>query len=106
MDPAALSIIGILLSLAFIMVLALRGWHIIVIAPLAVVVVTFFSGLDILPALTGPYMKGFINYAAKFYLIFLAGSIFGKVMEDSGAARSIAEGILRIVGRSVSMIFA
>ncbi|MDD5234181.1 MAG: hypothetical protein PHG91_12370 [Syntrophales bacterium] len=100
MDPAALSIIGILLSLAFIMVLALRGWHIIVIAPLAVVVVTFFSGLDILPALTGPYMKGFINYAAKFYLIFLAGSIFGKVMEDSGAARSIAEGILRIVGRN------
>lgn len=99
MDPTTLSIIGIIVSLAFIVVLALRGWHIILLAPLAVVIVALFSGMDILPALTGPYMKGFVNYAAKFYLIFLMGSIFGKVMEDSGAARSIAEGILKLVGR-------
>jgi H+/gluconate symporter-like permease len=100
MDPATLSILGILVSLVFIIVLALRGWHIIIIAPLAVVLVALFSSMDILPALTGPYMKGFINYAAKFYLIFLAGSLFGKFMEDSGAARSIAEGILQVVGRN------
>lgn len=100
MDPTTLSIIGIVLSLAFIVILALRGWHIIIIAPLAVVLVALFSGMDVLQALLGPYMKGFINYAAKFYLIFLTGSLFGKFMEDSGAARSIAEGILKLVGRN------
>ncbi|MCX7816414.1 MAG: hypothetical protein N2317_02730 [Syntrophales bacterium] len=99
MDPTTLSIIGIIFSLAFIVVLALRGWHIILIAPLAVVIVAIFSSMDILNTLMGPYMKGFVNYAAKFYLIFLMGSLFGKVMEDSGAARSIAEGILKLVGR-------
>lgn len=103
MDPSTLSIIGIVLSLAFIVVLALKGWHIIILAPLAVVIAAVFSGLDILPTLTGPYMKGFVNYAGKFYLIFLMGSLFGKVMEDSGAARSIAEGILKVVGRGNPM---
>lgn len=99
MEPATLSIIGIVISLAFIMFLALRGWHIIILAPAAVLLVASFSGMGLLPTLTGPYMKGFVNYAAKFYLIFLMGSLFGKVMEDSGAARSIAEGILKVVGR-------
>jgi len=93
------SVIGIILSLAFIVVLALRGWHIIIIAPLAVVVVSIFSNMNIMETLTGPYMKGFVNYAGKFYLIFLAGSMFGKFMEDGQAARSIANGILRVIGK-------
>ncbi len=100
MDLNMLSTIGIIASLAFIIVLALRGWHIIVIAPLAAVLVALLSDLNVLDTLTGPYMKGFINYAGKFYLIFLMGSLFGKFMEDSGAARSIAHSILNIIGRT------
>ena len=93
------SVIGIIFSLAFIVVLALRGWHIIIIAPLAVVIVSIFSDMNIMQTMTGPYMKGFVNYAGRFYLIFLAGSVFGKFMEDGQAARSIAEGILRVTGK-------
>ncbi len=93
------SVLGIILSLAFIVVLALRGWHIIIIAPLAVVVVAIFSRMNIMETMTGPYMKGFVNYAGKFYLIFLAGSVFGKFMEDGQAAHSIANGILRVIGK-------
>ena len=99
MDMTTLSLIGIFVSLAFIIFLALRGVGIIVIAPLAVVVVSLFSGMDVLGTLSGPYMKGFVNYAGKFYLIFLTAAMFGKFMEDSGAARSIAEGLLKVVGR-------
>lgn len=99
MEPAMLSTLGIFISLAFIIFLALRGYGIIVIAPLAVVLVCLFSGMDILPTLTGPYMKGFVNYAGKFYLIFLTAALFGKFMEDSGAARAIAEGLLKVIGR-------
>lgn len=93
-----LSVIGILVSLATIVFLALRGVGIMLIAPLAVVIVSVFSGMGILDTLMGPYMKGFINYAAKFYLVFLFASVFGKYMDDSGAAKSIAAGILRLIG--------
>ncbi len=97
------SVIGIIVSLAFIVVLALRGWHIIIIAPLAVVLLSIFSQMNIMETMTGPYMKGFVNYAGKFYLIFLAGSVFGKFMEDGQAARSIAEGILKVIGKESPM---
>ncbi len=100
MDLNTISTIGIIVSLAFIIVLALRGWHIIIIAPLAAILVALFSNMTVLDTLTGPYMKGFINYAGKFYLIFLMGSVFGKFMEDSGAARSISHSILNIIGRA------
>jgi len=93
------SVIGIIISLAFIVVLALRGWHIIIIAPLAVVIVCLFSNMNIMETMYGPYMKGFINYAGRFYLIFLTASIFGKFMEDGQAARSIANGILNVTGK-------
>ena len=97
------SVIGIIVSLTFIVVLALRGWHIIIIAPLAVVLLSIFSQMNIMETMTGPYMKGFVNYAGKFYLIFLAGSVFGKFMEDGQAARSIAEGILKVIGKESPM---
>jgi H+/gluconate symporter-like permease len=94
-----LSTIGIFLSLVVIIVLALRGFHIIFIAPLAVCIVAVFSRMNVLGALSGPYMKGFVTYAGNFYLIFLAASIFGKFMEDSGAASAIAQGLLKFLGR-------
>ncbi len=93
-----LSVIGIIVSLAVIVVLALRGLGIAVIGPLAAALVAIFSGMGVLDTLMGPYMKGFINYAAKFFLIFLFASIFGKYMDDSGAAKAIARKLLQLVG--------
>lgn len=94
-----LSVIGIILSLAVIIFLALRGVGIIIIAPLAVVIVSMMSKMDVTDALMGPYMKGFVSYASKFYLVFLFASVFGKYMDDSGAARSIAQSIIGMIGR-------
>lgn len=93
-----LSVLGILVSLAVIVSLALRGVGIMLIAPLAVVIVSLFSDMGILDTLMGPYMKGFVNYAGKFYLVFLFASVFGKYMDDSGAAKSIARNILGVIG--------
>ena len=92
------SIIGIVISLGVLIVLALRGWHIIIIAPIAAILVSLFSGMDVLQSLYGPYMNGFISYAKRFYLIFLGASIFAKYMDDSGAANSIAGALLKAIG--------
>jgi len=93
-----LSVVGILVSLGVIVFLALRGVGIMLIAPLAVVIVSVFSDMGILDTLMGPYMKGFVSYAGKFYLVFLFASVFGKYMDDSGAAKSIARSILGVIG--------
>ena len=44
------------------------------------------------------YMGGFTGFIASWYLMFLTGAIFGKVMEDSGAADSISKWIVSKIG--------
>jgi len=95
----SLSVIGIILALITLITLALRGWHIIIIAPLAAIIVALTSNMNVIESLYGEYMTGFIGYAQKFYLLFLTASIFAKFMDDSGAAKSIALGILRKLGK-------
>ncbi|MGV8058605.1 MAG: GntP family permease [Smithellaceae bacterium] len=99
MDASMLSFIGIVLGLAFLIVLALRGWSIVIIAPIAAIIVLLFSGESLLKGLNDSYMKGFSSFAMKFFLIFLLGTIFGKIMEDSGAAKKIADFLLKLTGR-------
>lgn len=100
MDPQLLSIIGIILGLATLITLALRGWSIIIIAPIAAMIVLAFSQVDLLKGLNESYMKGFSSFAMKFFFLFLLGTIFGKVMEDSGAAKKIADFMLRLTGKT------
>lgn len=95
----SMSLIGILIGLAVLITLAMRGWHIILLAPLAASIVCIFSDMNILTSLTGPYMDGFIAYAQKYYLIFLGASLFAKYMDDSGAAKRIAFFILSKVDK-------
>ena len=56
MDLNTISTIGIVVSLVFIIVLALKGWHIILIAPLAAIIVALFSSMNVVQTLYGPYM--------------------------------------------------
>ena len=94
-----LSTIGVIIALALLIFLALKGYSLLIITPVLAVLVAATSKINITAALTDSYMEGFINFAGKYFLIFLFGAIFGKVMEDSGAASSIAKGIIRITGK-------
>lgn len=94
-----ISFIGIIVGLAFLVILAMRGWHILLLAPLASLIVMLFSGMSITETFYGEYMTGFANFAIKMFFIFLTGAIFAKLMEDSGAAKSIANTILKITSR-------
>jgi len=95
---AGVSAIGIILTLFLIMYLAFRRWSILIVAPIGAVLVALFSSKPVLEALLGPYSQGLANYARLFFLIFLLGSIMGKLMEDSGAAESIAFHLTKLIG--------
>lgn len=73
--------------------LVVRGRSIFVVAPLCAVLANLFAGRDPIAAMNGPYLTGFADYLRRFYLLFALGAVFGKLMEDSGAATSIARAI-------------
>ena len=79
-------------------VLVIRGHSIFVAAPLCALLILVLSGADPIAGMSGKFMGGFADYMRQFFLIFVLGAAFGKVMEDSGAAASIAHGVVRVVG--------
>ncbi|KAB3533282.1 GntP family permease [Alkaliphilus pronyensis] len=90
--------LGIVIGLLLLMYLAYRGWSIIWIAPICATVVALFGGVELLPNYTESYMGGFVAFAKSWFPVFMLGAIFGKLMEDTGAAKSVAKFITKLIG--------
>ncbi|MCD5325093.1 MULTISPECIES: GntP family permease [Pontibacillus] len=96
--------LSIIIGLILLMALAYLGWSIIWIAPLVSGIVALLSGMNILDAYTGTYMEGFVGFAKDYFPIFLFGAIFGKLMEDTGAAQSVAYKISSVIGKKRAIL--
>lgn len=98
---AGVGYLGLLAALSLLIWLALRGINIILAALLSSAVVILTNGLPIAEGL-GEYFSfgplGAFTFAGKFFLLFAAGAIFGRVMGDSHAASSIALALIDRLG--------
>ncbi|MBL3645761.1 GntP family permease [Bacillus sp. RHFB] len=101
-----LSMIGLLGGLALLIILTMKGMNLLIAAPLSAIFVALLNGLPLFPQMAAEgevnfltnYMTGFSGFIASWYLMFLIGAIFGKVMEDSGAAESVSKWIVSKIG--------
>lgn len=100
MSGYAFELTGILISLALLIWLAFRGFTLLLAAPLAALLATAFSGEPLLAHWTQTFMPGAANFVRNFFPLFLLGGVFGKLMDDSGAALAIAHTITVKLGRS------
>ena len=91
-------LIVLLGGLVLLTVLVVQGRSIFVAAPLCAIVMVTLSGFDPLGSITGSYMTGFADFVRRFYVIVALGAVFGKVMEESGAAARIADSLGRQLG--------
>jgi H+/gluconate symporter-like permease len=92
---------GLLGAVALLMWLALRGVNIVFAALLCSLLVILSNGLPLGEGLTelfsfGPL--GAFTFAGKFFLLFVAGAVFGRVMGESHAASSIALALVKKLG--------
>ncbi|MDD9148181.1 SLC13 family permease [Sporolactobacillus sp. CQH2019] len=55
--------------------------------------------MNVYDGLMATYMTGFVNFIKSYFIMLLFGSLFGKIMEISGAADSIAEKVVNLVGK-------
>lgn len=93
-----MDVFAVLLSLALLLFVAYRGWSVIFWAPVLALLAAALSGLPVLPAYTELFMGQGALYFKKFFPIFLLGAVFGKLMETSGMAASIARKIFATLG--------
>lgn len=101
-----MSLLGLLAGLVLLMVLTMRGMNLFLASALCAVLVAVTGGVALLPALAADgapdalnaYMQGFSGFIANWFFMFLLGAVFGKLMEDSGAADSVARWITGHLG--------
>jgi H+/gluconate symporter-like permease len=101
-----LSLIGLVAGLGLLIALTMRGMSLFVATPLCALLVALTSGLPLLPPLAldpgmdlvSRYMAGFTGFIASWFFVFLLGALFGKMMESSGSAQSVAEWITSHLG--------
>ncbi len=99
-----MEILGIVLSLFLLMYIAYRGFSVILFAPVLALMAAAMQGLDIMPAYTELFMERAVGYVKSFFPVFLLGAVLGKVMEDTGMAKSIAHEIVQAMGKERGII--
>jgi H+/gluconate symporter-like permease len=101
----ALGVIGIILSLVLLMYLAYKGINVLILAPILALLAAFLGGgVALLPTYTELFMVKLAGYVKQYFPIFMLGAIFGKVMDDSGAAKAIAVSISKRLGQKWAIL--
>lgn len=96
-----LSLIGLVGGLALLIILTIRGMNLFIAAPACALIVALTSGMSVFVGdgnFVQSYMAGFTSFIASWFFMFLLGALFGKFMEDTGAADSLAKWIISKLG--------
>lgn len=96
--------LGIILSLFLLMFFAYRGFSVILFSPIFALLAAAMSGLAIMPAYTELFMAKAVSYVKVYFPIFMLGAVFGKVMEDTGLAKSISAKIMKSLGQERAIL--
>src|SRR4249920_3561740 len=99
-----MGLIGILLGLALLIWLALRGWSVLLLAPAAALLAAAFGGEPLLASWTQTFMFSAATFLAQFFPLFLLGALFGKLMDDSGSVSAIADFLRERLGERRAML--
>ncbi|SEA08096.1 GntP family permease [Alkalimonas amylolytica] len=104
-----LGLFGLILGLLLLIVLTMRGFNLFITAPLCALLVAATNGIpfwdiaDKVDFVHG-YMTGFSGFVAAWFLMFLLGSLFGKLMEHTGAADAVALAIVKRIGHTRAVL--
>ena len=100
-----MDIIFVILPLLLLMYAAYKGFSVILFAPLTALLAVLLINPAWVPAFfTGIFMEKMAGFVKLYFPVFLLGAIFGKVIELSGFAKSIAHLVIKVIGESKSML--
>ena len=99
-----MSVVTIFIGLALLLLLCYKGHSIVWVAPLCAAFVALCGGLNVLEAYTNNYMQGAADYFKQWFPAFFLGAVYGKVMDDTGAARSLGAKLVEWVGEKNAML--
>lgn len=102
--PQIVSLIGILLGLLLLIYLAYKGHSIIWVAPVCAALVAVLGGLNVLQTYLEEYIGGTAAYIVSWFPAFFLGAVYGKIMDLTGSARSLANKLIGLIGSKYAIL--
>lgn len=100
-----MSFVIVLAALCFLMVVAYRGYSVILFAPVAALGAVLLTDPSLVaPMFTGLFMDKMVGFLKLYFPVFLLGAIFGKLIEVSGFSKAIVAAVIRLFGPERAML--
>lgn len=100
-----MSFLIVLAALAFLMLVAYRGYSVILFAPVAALAAVLLTDPSLVaPMFTGLFMDKMVGFLKLYFPVFLLGAVFGKLIELSGFSKSIVAATIKVVGAQRAML--
>ena len=100
-----MSLVIALAALGFLMLVAYRGYSVILFAPVAALgAVLLTDPAAVLPVYIGLFMEKMVGFVRLYFPAFMLGAVFGKLIELSGFSRAIVSAVIGLVGRGRAIL--
>lgn len=104
MSITTISLLGIIIGLACLVFFSFKGLNIYLNSFLFVFIVALTGGLNIYETFVTTYIGGFTGFITANFFVFVAGTVMGQCASITGAAKSIANGIVKAFGKKGALL--
>lgn len=94
-----MNILVVLLALGLLILIAYRGFSVILFAPVcALLAVLLTDPIQVPPAYLTIFMEKLAGFVKLYFPVFMLGAVFGKVIELSGFSKAIVSSVVKLIG--------
>jgi len=92
-------------ALIFLMLVAYRGYSVILFAPIAALGAVLVTDPSLVPPMfSSVFMEKMVGFIKSYFAVFMLGAVFGKVIELSGFSKSIVSAVIGILGKERAVL--
>src|SRR3954467_148266 len=100
-----LNLVIVLAALIFLMLVAYRGYSVILFAPVAALgAVLLTDPSQVPPIFSSVFMDKMVGFVKSYFPVFMLGAVFGKVIELSGFSKAIVSAVIGVLGRERAVL--
>jgi H+/gluconate symporter-like permease len=92
-------------ALVFLMLVAYRGYSVILFSPIAALGAVLLTDPSLVPPMfSSVFMEKMVGFIKSYFPVFMLGAVFGKVIELSGFSKSIVSAVIAVLGRERAVL--
>jgi H+/gluconate symporter-like permease len=92
-------------ALGFLMLVAYRGYSVILFAPVAALGAVLLTDPTLVaPMFSSVFMEKTVGFVKNYFAVFILGAVFGKVIELSGFSKSIVAATTSLLGKERAVL--